>query len=445
MPSRYLSQDVSSYLQIVPGFTKHLLISLAGDTGKIQYDFQADEQVHSLFKISVAVDEKIISNSTYNFTEVQAFQLELDYHDEQCTISGDKGFSLISGIHDEHYEISISRDDFPSHEQIYILMRPRHRNHYIAIIVGIIAAVGVLALMVGVAFCILSRKRSSLHNKAPENVETVEAFGKRVDSETVCNSKVVSHVYHEDIKKVEQGCCYNQNTLSLNEVKAGLDLKNFKKESNRSQASTIPSFTRGNSQHFGKIPSGSNLKFLCDDLENICDDSNDTKIGNKMKSLPSLPSLPSNYVDKLKKPTPAGKALTKSQTNFELKPPVDCQPNAGILSLDMVDSDDDNDDKDARRMPTLSEIKALVQKMEAEGTLGLGCNSSEESSNDEEQYEAPMLPNYTCCMLCFEGKRCTIAQPCRHIFSCHDCIEDLLQTYKICVICANGITGYEDL
>ena len=93
----------------------------------------------------------------------------------------------------------------------------------------------------------------------------------------------------------------------------------------------------------------------------------------------------------------------------------------------------------------MSQIKALVRKMEEEGTIGYDIDPSAESESDEEQYEAPILPNYVCCMLCFEGRRSTMALPCRHIFSCVGCVEDLLQSYKICVLCANKITDYEPL
>jgi len=420
--------DDSESLTIIPGQTQRLLVDLKGDKEEITFDFQADESDVSIFQIFVILNGNNDSAPyTTQFTEPETLSVSLDYDTQRCLITGNKGFSLKSPIEEGNYQINFfqTRAQLQKAQAAPTPIGVSSEESPSFMTLGATAGVcGVLMLTVKIALAAKRRRTALLGDLS--STQPMEDLKKPKDEEVYYTSRVIMEkTYNKDDGYV----------ASLNEspeFKADYEAAKEREKRNtpKSLASTAAtlniltpqaSFPKSINNISSIHPNAGENSQLIQDLTERCENNISPCC---KKASPSQP--PKTFQEIRTRPFEEDKAVDFGFT----------------LSLDL---DDDGEDGGRRRNPTQEAIRALVRKMKEEGTLAQDCDPSAESEDDEEQYEAPQLPNYFCCMLCFQGKRNTVAHPCRHVFACTDCIEGLLDSYKICVLCARNINGYEPL
>jgi len=368
-----LLQEYTSDLLLTPGVTQRIEIHLKGENETINFEFQAQNATESafLYQVSTIMNGQYEAQRFFNFTQPEAFQVDLDYENKQASIVSDNDFFISSPIQEVDYQIIVTQERVQGPENT--LQKENSEKTKIALITGAVGGSCALVIL-SVAIVCFCKKRKSLSEVLPAK----DQEPKRLQTETMSTARDL-------LQKVKE---------------ARVDTENLETECNDT---TFTSSNRNVSQHTSKVPSITDGRLLTEEntaLEKVNESNNDDESGISDSS--------------------------------QVTPKVD-------FALDMMDFEPSCTRE--RRMPTAREIRALAQKMEEEGLIG--CGISEGSSDDEDQYEAPQLPNYFCCLICFEGTRCTIAEPCRHIFACKNCVEELLNTYKVCVLCSRDITNYE--
>jgi len=435
--------DDSESLTIIPGQTQRLVVDLKGDKEEIIFDFQADHADVSIFQIFVILNGHNDSAPYMTqFTESETLSVSLDYDSQRVLITGNKGFSLKSPIEEGNYQINSFQNRNPpqKHQPAPTPIGVSNEESPSFLTLGATVGVcGVLMLTVKIGLD-AKRRRAALLEDLSSVTQQHEDLKKQQDEQVYFASRVLM----EKTYRKEDGYVASLNESP--EFKADYEAakgkeKRITPKSVASTAATLNiltppaaykptvSFPTPNNKSINDI-SACNLLKNTDKSEIIqdCTDRCDKSPCNSKSPCKSQKASPCQL-----------KTLEQIRTRpFEEDKAVD----GFTLSLDF---DSDGDDGGKRRNPTQDAIRSLVRRMKEEGTIGQDCDPSAESEDDEDQYEAPQLPNYFCCMLCFQGKRSTVAHPCRHVFACTDCIEGLLDTYKICVLCARNITGYEPL
>jgi len=365
-----LSQgEYTNDLQLIPGVTQSIEIQLKGEAEIINFEFQAQNTTF-LYQVSTMINGQSEAQRFFNFTQLEAFQIELDYENKQASIVSDNDFFTSAPLQEDNYQIIVTQ------QRLLHNSEPLEKSDKkIIIITGAVGGSCALVILSFGAVCFLKRRKRIQCEVLPANNHD---SSKRLQTETITTAR---DLIQKATENLETDC-------------------NDSKEIQATMDSTLSDSHR--TQHTSKVPSISGARFLTEEdntaLDKI-DESNDCEKSSVVEA-------------------------AVLETN--------------IFALDMADLEPCTK---TRRMPTAREIRAMAHKMEEEGLIG--CDVSEDSDDDEDQYEAPQLPNYFCCMICFEGKRCTIAEPCRHIFACQKCVEELLETYKVCVLCSKDISNYE--
>jgi len=320
-----LLQEYTSDMLLTPGVTQRIEIHLKGKNENVNFEFQAQNVTESafLYQVSTIINGQYETQRFFNFTQPEAFQIDLDYENKQASIVSDNDFFISSPVQETDYQIIVTQERVQAPENV----EPKDNSDKkkIALITGALG--GSCALVVlSVAVVCFCKKRKSLSevlpakDQDPKTMSTARDLLQKVKGERVDTENMETETTFA-ISKTEE------NTAALEKV---------------------------------------------NETDDVNDEVETPKVG---------------------------------------------------FALDMMDLEPSYTRE--RRMPTAREIRAMALKMEEEGLIG--CDVSEASdTDDEDQYEAPQLPNYFCCMICFEGTRCTIAEPCRHIFACKNCVEELL-------------------
>jgi len=451
-----LSKPSSEELIIIPGYTKRLLIELKGESEVVSFDFRSNDTDTSLFQILVSINAQLDTTPYYaEFEEVESLKVNIDQQTKRCLITGDKGFSLTSPLEEGDYQIYVvqEKNNGSAQEEVKLVeTQEKADNSSLLVISSTVGGCVVVILGIKIALVAKKRRRALVEDLTSLSKSIVD-LPKKKDNSSNYNSHVfMAPTRREEINQ-ELHSRFNDDVQSLNDsphFKEDYEAakENEKRKSPNSQASTAATFNLLSPPSILK-PISSHMKFMEDIQElTIKPSPNISNLEDKTPNAESLGNI--ENIEICRPPSypqlsPSKRPLNKVKTIKEImtKPFKEDKPDEISLSLDMSSGEDVGGSH--RKNPTVSAIRALVKKMEEEGTLGGDCDPSAESDDDEDQYEAPHLPNYFCCMLCFQGKRCTITNPCRHIFACVSCAEELMDSYKICVLCANKITGYEQL
>lgn len=426
--------DESESLTIVPGQTQRLVVDLKGDKEEITFDFQADHTDVSIFQIFVILNGNNDSAPYMTqFTEPETLSVALDHETQRVLITGNKGFSLKSPIEEGNYQINHFQNRNPPQKvqptPTPIGVSTEESPSFLTL--GATAGVcGVLMLTVKIGLAAKRRRAALLEDLSSINQQN-EDLKKQRDEQVYYASRVLM----EKTYNKEDGYVASLNESPQFRADYEAAKEKEKRISPKSVASTAATLNIITPPAAGYKPSG--FPSPINNNKSINDIS-----ACPLKS-PDNTDIIQDCTDRCENSKSPCKKIKTTMQEIRTRPFEEDKALDGFtLSLDF---DSDGEDGGKRRNPTQEAIRALVRKMKEEGTLNEDCDPSAESEDDEDQYEAPQLPNYFCCMLCFQGRRSTVAHPCRHVFACTDCIEGLLDTYKICVLCAKNINGYEPL
>ena len=409
------NDNESNDLLLIPGVTQSIIINFKGNTEDITFDFQSPkDQSSSLYKVSTYFNNRLESSNYYNFSQSEILNININYQAGQCSIVGNNGFTMSIPINDNSYYVTTTQQRVP--EILQTQLSGSGSSNFFSWLQIAGGTCGLVMFGVTLLFLIKNKNKKEFHDeRLPDKSVKESDPTNKLETEPVYTSRVLMQKMKEE-DQVQTCQTYPESESPLEVTKTMLDFKG-KPENYKSQTMLTSTLTMTSTHHSYKASSMSNFKLLTE--ENLCSEEGDIRRelenDSKVRSLPSIPS-DSSLQKALQNDPHEGLAL---EMDFEIK-------------------------QGTRRMPTVKEIRDMARRMEEEGLVGSECNLSDDS-DDEDQYEAPILPNYFCCMICFEGTRCTIVDPCRHIFACVKCVEDLLDSYKICVLCSRDIISYEPL